>query len=147
MIYCDGDGKAYALADKKVALCLDKAAELNANTPDGRYDLADGVYVNVMTYAPRSREGATFEKHRLWADLQYILSGSELMGVPDVADEREVSAYDEGRDIAIYSAPLALLPMRERGWALFLPGEGHAPSISDGACTTVKKAVFKIRTE
>ena len=122
MIYCDGKGKAYSDADRRIALCLARAAAMDADT-----------------------EGATFETHRKWADLQYILSGSEFMGVPDAANAREVEPYDEGRDIAIYDAPLALLPMRERGWALLLPGEGHAPSISDGKCGSVKKAVFKLR--
>lgn len=145
MIYCDGKGKAYSDADRRIALCLARAAAMDADTPDGRYDIEDGLYVNVMTYSPRSAEGATFETHRKWADLQYILSGSEFMGVPDAANARDVEPYDEGRDIAISSAPLALLPMRERGWALFLPGEGHAPSISDGKCGSVKKAVFKLR--
>lgn len=61
---------------------------MDADTPDGRYDIEDGLYVNVMTYSPRSAEGATFETHRKWADLQYILSGSEFMGVPDAANAR-----------------------------------------------------------
>ena len=34
-----------------------------------------------------AKDGATFETHRKWADLQYILSGSEFMGVPDAAEQ------------------------------------------------------------
>ncbi len=144
MIYCERDGKVYADADARVALCLKRAAAMSADTPDGRYDIDDGIYVNVMTYGPRAAEGATFETHRKRADLQYIICGSELMGVPDIANARAVTAYDEQNDIETASAPLVLLPMRARGWALFLPGEGHAPSICDGECNRVKKAVFKI---
>ncbi len=144
MIYADNGGCAYGAADERIALCLDRAAQMGADTPDGRYDIADGVYVNVMTYEPRSADGATFERHREWADLQYILVGDEFMGVPDAAAAQIVEPYDQGRDIEILSAPLAMLPMRERCWALFLPGEGHAPSIARGSAR-VKKAVFKIK--
>lgn len=145
MIYSDGtNDKIYAEHDGAIAVCLKKAEELDSDTPDGRYDIADGIYVNVMTYSPKKPDEATAETHRDWADLQYLLSGCEYMGVPDVAKAEQISPYDAQRDIALWRAPVALLPLRERNWALFYPGEPHAPSLYNG-CDKVKKAVFKIR--
>ena len=49
-----------------------------AALPNGRTEI-DGqdVYINVMDAALRPAEGADFEYHRLYADLQIDLTGSE----------------------------------------------------------------------
>lgn len=146
MIYSDLKNGGYCAAiDEKIALCLAYAPSLNADTPCGRYDLSDDVYVNVLSYEPKPVEEAVAETHRVYADLQLILDGTEWMGCADLAALTPLSAYDEQKDIALWTQKnIPLLPMRKGNWALFMPGEPHAPSLKmlDG---TVKKAVFKIR--
>ena len=159
MIYSDlKSGGIYAATDDKIALCLDYAPKLNADTPCGRYDISDDVFVNVMTYRPKPIEEAVAETHRRYADLQLILDGEEWMGCPDpekltvvtmgCPDPEKltvVTPFEEEKDIALWkSSDIALLPMRKGNWALFMPGEPHAPSLRMQECT-VKKAVFKIR--
>lgn len=146
MIYSKLADGFYGSLDDKVALCILKAKTMGADTPTGRTDLADDVYVNVMTYEPRPKDGATAETHEKYADIQLILDGEELMGVP-VGELKEEIAYSVEKDIAIWSGPFAYLTMKPGDWCLFMPGEGHAPSIRDDAtpCRKVKKAVFKIR--
>ena len=98
-----------------------------------------------MTYEPKPVQEATAETHNIYADLQLILDGTEWMGCADSAALIPLVPYDEGKDIALWKQKdLPLLPMRKGNWALFLPGEPHAPSLKmqEG---TVKKAVFKIR--
>ena len=176
MIYSDLKSGGYcASIDEKIALCLTYAPSLNENTPCGRYELSEDVYVNVMSYEPKPVEDAVAETHRIYADLQLILAGAEWMGCADSAAMTPLASYDGAKDIALWLAgaewmgcadsaamtPLAsydgakdialwqqenlpLLPMRKGNWALFMPGEPHAPSLKmqEG---TVKKAVFKIR--
>lgn len=146
MIYSDlVNGGYYAATDEKIALCLAYAPKLNKDTPCGRYVLSDDVYVNVMSYAPKPVEEAVAETHLVYADLQLILEGAEWMGCADVASLVSLSAYDAQKDIALWNQKdIPLLPMRKGTWALFMPGEPHAPSLKmqNG---TVKKAVFKIR--
>ena len=146
MIYSKLADGFYNGLDEKVALCIKKAKTMGADTPLGRTDLADGVFVNVQTYEPRPKEGATAETHRLYADIQLILDGEELMGVP-VGELTEETGYSAEKDIAIWSGPFAYLTMKPGDWCMFMPGEGHAPSIRDDStsCRKVRKAVFKIR--
>lgn len=146
MIYSDlKSGGIYAATDDKIALCLTYAPKLNADTPCGRYDISDDVFVNVMTYRPKPIEEAVAETHRRYADLQLILDGEEWMGCPDPEKLTVVTPFEEEKDIALWkSSDIALLPMRKGNWALFMPGEPHAPSLRMQDCT-VKKAVFKIR--
>ena len=146
MIYSKLSDTFYDDLDEKVAVCIAKARTMGADTPVGRTDLADGGYVNVMTYEPRDGRGATSETHADYADIQLILDGEELMGVPVGKLEEEVP-YSAEKDIAIWRGPVACLTMKKGDWCMFMPGEGHAPSIRDEStdCTKVKKAVFKIK--
>lgn len=146
MIYSKLSDDFYDDLDEKVALCMQKAKANGAELPLGRTDLADGVYVNVMTYEPRAKEGATAETHENYADIQLILEGEELMGVP-VGKLTAETEYSPEKDIRIWSGPFAYLPMKAGDWCMFMPGEGHAPSIRDDStdCRQVKKAVFKIK--
>lgn len=145
MIYSRLSDTFYDEIDEKVALCM-KKAKSGEELPMGRTDLADGVYVNVMTYEPRPKEGATAETHAHYADIQLILEGEELMGVP-IGELTEETAYSKEKDIAIWSGPFAYVTMKPGDWCMFMPGEGHAPSVRDDSsgCKKVKKAVFKIR--
>lgn len=136
----------YAEADKKIAACIDRARTLNAQTKCGRYDVCQDVYVNVMEYEPKSAEDAVFETHELYADLQLILSGEEYMGYAALGDLSQKSEYDKEKDIAFWTGKAALLPLRAGEFAMFYPGEPHAPSLKKSA-GKVKKAVFKIRYE
>ena len=146
MIYSRLKDDFYDGLDEKTKLCFAKARTLGADTPTGRIDLSDDVYVNVMTYEPRPKESATAEIHGRYADIQLILDGEELIGIP-VGETKEVQKYSEEKDIGIVSCPLSFVPMKKGDWCLFMPGEGHAPSVRDDAsgCRQVKKAVFKIR--
>ncbi len=146
MIYSKLADDFYDDLDEKVALCMAMAKDKNADFSLGRHDIADGVFVNVMTYEPRPKEGATAETHENYADIQLILEGEELMGVP-AGKLGEVTPYSAEKDIAIWSGEFAYLTMKAGDWCMFMPGEAHAPSIRDDStcCRQVKKAVFKIK--
>lgn len=146
MIYSKLADDFYDGLDEKVALCMATAKDGKADFSIGRHELADGIFVNVMTYEPRPKEGATAETHDDYADIQLILEGEELMGVP-VGPLEEVTPYSAEKDIAIWKGDYAYLTMKKGDWCMFMPGEGHAPSIRDDStdCRQVKKAVFKIK--
>lgn len=130
--------------DSKIALCMQKAKEFDENTPCGKYDLTDDVYVNVMTYEPKPLEELTIETHRKYADIQLILDGKEYMGYAPLENLTPSTEYDAAKDICFWKGNVALLATKKGDWTLFLPDEPHAPSLSiDGG--TVKKAVFKIK--
>lgn len=146
MIYSKLSDDFYDDLDEKVALCMRKAKKMTADCALGRTDFNDDVYVNVLEYEPRPKEGATAETHRLYADIQLILEGEELMGIP-VGELTAETEYSPAKDIQVWSGPFAFVTMKAGDWCLFMPGEGHAPSVKDESskCNKVKKAVFKIR--
>ena len=40
---------------------------------DGHYGLPDGVFANIQTYMPKPKSEGTFEAHRKYIDIQYII--------------------------------------------------------------------------
>jgi YhcH/YjgK/YiaL family protein len=52
--------------------------EMTAETPVGRHDISENVYVNVMEYdASEPWEPAELEAHRVYADIQVVLGGND----------------------------------------------------------------------
>lgn len=134
----------YKSIDEKIALCLEKSKVLDADTPCGKYVLGDEVYVNVTEYSPKPIEGPTPETHNVYADIQLILSGEEYIGYNNTQLLSPITQYDETNDIRFWKGDVALLPMQQGDWALFMPGEAHAPGLTKSK-GKVKKAIFKIR--
>lgn len=133
----------YTGSDEKLGFCLEKARELSPQTPDGRYDLAEGIFVNVSSYELAPKDGWTFEAHEKYADVQLILEGAEIIGVSS-GDATETVAYDAEKDIKFFEGNAAPLKLEVGDFAVFYPDELHAPAHFAGV-KNVKKAVFKIK--
>ena len=115
------------------------ALPLGCTEIDGRR-----VYVNVMDAALRPAEGAEFEYHRLYADLQINLEGSESWGW--ASDAQGDKPFDEQADCGFAAGPEHCSGLLGEGrFVLFLPGEYHKPSCISSRSSSVRKAVVKIR--
>lgn len=113
----------------------------------GRYQLTEKTYANIQEYVPSMNQGR-FEAHRGYIDIQYAISGEELVYVAGLADAREVSVpYSETNDcefynLAISSRPLTICPDQ---YVILFPSDAHMPGRP--ACdnpTTIRKVVVKI---
>lgn len=116
-----------------------------AALPNGRTEI-DGqdVYINVMDAALRPAEGADFEYHRLYADLQIDLTGSEYWAWTTRAEP--TGPFDPAADCGFAAGPEQSSGLLGEGrFALFLPGEYHKPSCISPVSETLRKAVVKIR--
>lgn len=115
-----------------------------AALPNGRTEIdGDRVFINVMDAALRDAEGAAFEYHHRYADLQIDLTGSEQWGW--AAAGAEDKPYDGETDAGFVIGPeQAAGTLGDGRFALFFPGEPHKPSCRTPDCDTVRKAVVKI---
>lgn len=112
---------------------------------DGRYELdGDRVVASISGYETKT-ENDRPEAHRAYADLQYLISGTELVGVAPLADmEFEVEANREG-DIWFYRGDTEKLTLTGDRFLVLFPQDAHAPCIAAGQPKTVRKCVVKIR--
>lgn len=103
----------------------------------------EAVFIHVMDAALRPAQGAAFEYHRRYADLQIDLTGGEHWGWAAAGTPQ--GDFDPQADIGFATGPeQASGTLGEGRFALFLPGEPHKPSCIQGGCTALRKAVVKI---
>ena len=118
-----------------------------ASLPLGRTEVdGDTVFINVMDAELHPNEGSHPEYHRIYADLQIDLTGSEHL---DWASEgTEQGEFDEENDFGLRTGPEHCgMTLGGGRFAVFFPGELHKPGVARPECTKVRKAVVKIRME
>ena len=116
--------------------------------PPGIVELRDKLmYVNVHGYETRPREACRYESHRLYVDLQYCISGGELIEWHPLRELAPKDEYDAVKDVVHHHSPAhpgAVLRMGPGSFGIFHADDGHMPKVADGFNTRVSKLVIKI---
>ena len=132
----------------------DKAFEFLKN-PDfssmalGRIELGDSMYSTINEYHTKVREDALFEAHKKYIDIQYIVSGEELIDVAHLKNMTVTKPYDSENDIEFgaineFSA-LKALPGR---FFIFFPTDAHRPCLHPANDSIlIRKVVVKVPVE
>ncbi|MBF0503899.1 MAG: YhcH/YjgK/YiaL family protein [Candidatus Omnitrophica bacterium] len=121
-----------------------------ANLPDGEIEIQGRqLFVRIMTYTPKPPLENRFEIHRIYADVQYVVSGTELMQTAHMNDLIPLTDYDQKGDYCFYKSSddtMTDLIVKEGEFAVFYPPEPHRPScLYDKYKGQVKKLVFKVK--
>lgn len=110
--------------------------------PLGRCDIkGEEVFVSINSYA--TKETPKVEFHKAYTDIQIVLEGHEQIGWMPRKDLRNVTPYDEKKDIAFGEGLTQKMDAIPGRFFVFFPEDAHQPGIGNG--NSVKKAVFKIR--
>ena len=113
--------------------------------PDGRTEVAGDRVFATMAENPLSREQTGFEVHRLYADIQLVLGGKERFFY---GTEREILPPDPGTDFYPCRVGKSIGFILEPGqFAIFLPGEAHAPGNAAEGAERCRKLVVKVRMD
>jgi len=116
--------------------------------PDGRYEIDGGrVFALVQRYETISQAEPLFEAHRKYIDVQFVASGSEIIGWAPLASLAATAAYDGEKDVCFGAVrPGGWTPVRlEAGQlAVLYPEDAHAPRLAAGAPAPVIKIVVKV---
>ena len=141
-----GESLPLFLSEPLVQIALDHLSQLDADTPTGRYDLAgDRLFLLVQEYAPAPAAGLPYESHRRHADVQFLLSGTELAYHHPIAALAPHRPYDPQKDCAFFTGDDVQALILEAGtFVLFRPGEAHKTGCLRKDSGPVKKAVLKI---
>lgn len=111
--------------------------------PAGRYDICDGVFVNVCDC--NNGENHIYEAHRKYSDLQCVITGDEIMKRCHISSCSDGNEYSCENDCILYKKALreSVLHLYEGEFALFEPEDAHCPGIA-GETEAVRKLIFKI---
>lgn len=138
----------YNLSNKiKLALEYLKKNDLKA-FDNGRYDiLGDDVYVNVQDYTSKPETQGKWEAHKKYIDIQFMIKGTERIGVGEIDNYQTTEAYDESKDLeflAVANDNYQFINMNENDFIILYPQDVHMPQIAMNTPSYVKKAVVKI---
>lgn len=115
----------------------------------GKYEI-DGtsIFAIVNEYDTIPTEGEQMESHKKYIDVQYIVSGEELIGHDFLHQQTPSKAYDEAADFMLFGETPAFFSKLEQGmFAIFFPTDLHMPNIKVKDPVQVKKVVMKISVE
>lgn len=114
-----------------------------AGLPDGRYPIAGERIYAVSSRDPgRGRQASPLEAHRKYIDIQYVVSGAEVIGWRDRKDCAGSGGYRRARDIEFFKTePAAWVKIPAGSFAVFFPEDAHAPLAGRGV---VHKVVVKV---
>ena len=137
---------------KALSPCLSKAiAWIEAGgwdtLPEGRHEIAGPeVYALVSGYESKAPQDARYETHRDYIDLQFVVSGSEIVEAR-TAEGLEVSVPYKP-DIEFYAAPVPgtchEFLLSPGTVLIFFPEDAHRPGMAiGGGSEPIRKVVVK----
>lgn len=130
----------------EAAGCFLKRHDLH-QLPEGRHEInGDDFFALVSVCEGKGRRKAKLEAHRKYVDVQFCLSGQDLIGIRPVSECATVlSGYDATKDIMFFKDPVReWIILQKQQCAVFFPEDAHAPLAGTGMC---KKIVLKIKVK
>jgi YhcH/YjgK/YiaL family protein len=116
-----------------------------SNVPHEKIEL-DGasLFALPQQYQSKLRETGLWEAHRKYVDIQYIVSGTEQMGISNVQAMRVTQEYDAEKDFMLLDGPGQFLNFSAGSFAIFMPHDAHMPGIAASEPESVLKVVMKV---
>jgi YhcH/YjgK/YiaL family protein len=115
-----------------------------ASLPPETYEIKGrDIYAMISSGPGKKKEEAKLETHRKYIDIQFLLEGEEQIGWKAYGDCSAIrKEYNAEKDIEFYNDEAqTYLNLAPKTFAVFYPGDAHAPMISDG---NVHKVILKI---
>ncbi len=107
------------------------------------------LYAPLSEYVSKNEEDARYEAHRKYIDIQYVVSGKELIGIAPISQQKDIlEPYNEEKDVLFMTVSQVTnyqaLPDR---FFIFFPDDLHRPGLKDGENSPVRKAVVKVKVD
>jgi YhcH/YjgK/YiaL family protein len=114
----------------------------------GKYLIeGDSLFALLMEYETKDINECKLEAHKKYIDIQYMLYGSELMGVTPLTNQHPSKEYNADDDYALYDNTAASMIKVEPGYfTIFFPTDAHMPCLKiNNQTEKVRKVVIKVK--
>lgn len=129
--------KAFDFIDKTDLISLES----------GKYEIEkDDIFALIQEYDTKNREDCKLEGHFKFIDIQFMISGVELMGISILNKQKQVSK-DIEKDIAFYEGDPTFFKLNKGIFAILFPDDLHMPGIKVSQSAKVKKVVIKVKIQ
>jgi YhcH/YjgK/YiaL family protein len=115
--------------------------------PEGKHVIDGGnLFVNINEYDTKNAEDAKCEAHKKYADIQFMISGEELMGLTPLSNTQNPTPYSEEKDIYFMQPnDMQYYLADTSNFFIFFPSDAHRPAVKVKDSVPVKKAIVKVR--
>jgi YhcH/YjgK/YiaL family protein len=111
----------------------------------GKYIIEkDQIVMLVNEYESTNTNLSKLEGHRKNIDVQYWVSGSELMGYSPLMNQEIIDDYNSATDCAFYHCNASFTKFEPGMFAIYFPTDLHTAVMIPDEILTVKKIVFKV---
>ena len=105
----------------------------------------DNAYASITEAPSKELDKASWESHKNYIDLQYVIKGQEQIAVAPISAATVTKPYDAAKDVANYTAEGTFYTAGPGTFFLFFPEDVHRPNIKVAGFDVVKKMVIKIK--
>ena len=127
---------------------LDYIASEGISKEIGTTLLPNGVKAIVSEYVSKESEPRGYEAHVDYADVQFLLDGTEFIKCCPTEKLRVTEPYDAGKDCARYAESPddegILLRLGSGYFAVVFPDDAHVPGLATTTPAPVRKLVMKV---
>ena len=114
---------------------------------DGRHPIdGEAIYAMLFSYDTEPESARSFEAHRKYIDVQYLLTGREIIHWAALQELTPAGEYSDEKDIVFLSGESrARLQLTPGTFALFFPEDAHKPNCAWDNPQPARKVVVKVR--
>lgn len=114
----------------------------------GKYEIhKNKIQMIVNEYEQNCTDKVRMEAHRKNIDVQYWVSGSELMGYAPLQTQSVLEPYAEEKDCGHYAANASFTKLEPGMFAIYFPTDLHTAVADEDCNSKVRKIVFKVSIE
>lgn len=103
----------------------------------------DRLFAIVNDYQTKSCTQVELEGHRRYIDVQYLVSGAELIGYAPLLGQTPFREYDNDEDYALYRGAATFVQINAGMFGILYPHDLHMPCIGEPP-VAVRKVVVKV---
>ena len=135
----------YRSLGPRIASALDylKTTDFTDLAP-GKYPIdEDRLFAIVDDYQTIPGTEVELEGHRRYIDVQYLVSGSELIGYAPLLGQTPFREYDNDEDFVLYRGEASFVRLSAGMFAILYPHDLHMPCVGEPP-VAVRKVVVKV---
>ena len=117
------------------------------NIPIGKYELdGSNIYYMVQKY-DTNPDKTIAEAHKKYIDIQFIVSGEEVIAVAPIQTEKKLTEAKEEKDVWFYECKTQAVILKDGDFMVLYPSDLHLPGKAVNEPSEVLKVVFKVRVD
>ena len=122
-----------------------KAVEELKSYEPATYPLSGSNKILVQKVTTKAWETSQLEAHREFLDIQYIISGKEMVGWAPLDTLTPADEFNTQKDKGMYTGKNTPIAIEEGYCYVVYPEDAHAPSVHIGEGGEVIKLVIKLK--